>query len=166
VISTLEPTAVPSPEATSTPTPLRVYVSGAVRNPEVYVLPPGSIVKDAVLAAGGATGDADLDRINLAIELADQQHVYVPHQDEESLPVDIALPSGASSPQSADIKVNINVASAEELTMLPGIGPAIAQRIVAYRVEQGSSGTIEDLMHVKGVGQQTFDGLADQIVVR
>ena len=73
-------TPQPSPEATSTPRPLRVYVSGAVQRPDVYTLPPDSIVKDAMMAAGGAADGADLDRINLASSVADGQQIYVPWQ--------------------------------------------------------------------------------------
>ena len=73
-------TPAPTPQATATPSPLRVYISGAVRIPDVYALPPNSIVKDAIAAAGGAAGDADLDRINLAYPLADGQQVYVPRK--------------------------------------------------------------------------------------
>jgi competence protein ComEA len=71
-------TAIPSPQATTSPVPLQVYVSGSVLNPDVYQLPSGSIVKDALLAAGGASEDADLDRINLASSVSGGQHIYVP----------------------------------------------------------------------------------------
>ena len=86
ILSTATP--MPSPQATSTPRPLRVYVSGAVLQPDVYALSVDSIVKDAVMAAGGPADDADLDRINLALPLADGQHVYVPRQGEEDPPVE------------------------------------------------------------------------------
>ncbi|MGQ9468181.1 MAG: SLBB domain-containing protein [Anaerolineae bacterium] len=77
-VITPEPTATPTP--TPTPAPLRVYVTGAVQAPDVYLLPVGSLVKDAVLAAGGPAPDADLDRINLARQLEDQQQIYVPRR--------------------------------------------------------------------------------------
>jgi len=67
------PTSPPTPTVTPTPAPLRVYVSGAVCTPDVYLLPRGSIVKDALQAAGGPADDADLDRVNLALAVRDQQ---------------------------------------------------------------------------------------------
>jgi len=132
ILSTAVPS--PSPESSATPAPLRVYVSGAVQRPDVYELPPGSIVKDALLVAGGASQEADLDRINLAATLADGQQIYVPHQGEQDLPVQ---PPAAES--TGGTRININTASAEALETLPGIGPTLAQRIVAYRQANGPS---------------------------
>lgn len=151
-------TPLPSPEATPTPRPLRVYVSGAVQQPDVYTLPPDSIVKDALLAAGGPAGDADLDRINLASPVADGQHVYVPHLDEENPPV--APPSGQ---RLSGGKVNINAADAAALESLPGIGPTLAQRILDYRQANGPFGQIEDIVQVSGIGPATFEKMRDLI---
>lgn len=148
----------PSPEATPTPHPIRVYISGAVQKPDVYPLAAGSIVKDAMLAAGGPSDDADLDRINLAAPLADGQHIYVPHIGETELPV--APP--ANSP-AASGKININTAGLTELETLPGIGPTMAQRIYDYRQAHGPFAKIEDLMEVSGIGQATFDKIRDLI---
>ncbi len=161
VISTPTPTAAPTSAPTPTPAPLRVYVTGAVRTPDVYRLPPGSIVKDAIQAAGGATADADLEHINLALELRDQQQLYVPHKGEDAPPV--SPPSAQPLKSGQESKVNINTASAEELDALPGVGPAIAQRIVDYRTENGPFATIEDIMNVKGIGPATFARLKDHI---
>ena len=94
-------TPLPSPQPTSTPQPLRVYVSGAVRQPDVYVLVPDSIVKDALLAAGGAVEDADLDAVNLALPLADGQHVYVPRLGEENPPAPVSSACHSSSSSSS-----------------------------------------------------------------
>jgi competence protein ComEA len=169
ILSTPTPTDTPTPVPTSTPAPVRVYVTGAVREPDVYVLSPGSIVKDAVAAAGGATGDADLERINLAIQVHDQQQIYVPRQGEATPPVPpvaTALPAAESRFGEAPVSVvNINAASAAELEALPGIGPAFAQRIVDYRAEHGPFAGIEDIMEVKGIGPATFAGLEGLIVV-
>lgn len=149
---------LPSPGATSTPHPLRVYVCGAVRKPDVYLLAPDSIVKDAITAAGGATGDADLDRINLASPVADGQQVYVPGVGEEELPVTLPanLPEGGGT-------VNINTAGASALESLPGIGPVLAQRIVDYREKHGPFTRIEEIRDVPGIGQATFEYLRDLI---
>jgi len=151
-------TALPSPAATATPRPLRVYVSGAVAQPDVYTLPPDSIVKDAVLAAGGPTSDADLDRINLALSLANGQQVHVPRVGEESSPVQ--SPTGQ---RGSGVRININTADAADLELLPGIGPALAQRIVDYRQTHGPFARVEDIMEVSGIGPGTFEKIRELI---
>jgi competence protein ComEA len=151
-------TPLPSPEATPTPRPLRVYVSGAVQQPDVYTLPPDSIVKDAMMAAGGPAGDADLDRINLASSVADGQQIYVPRQGEENPPL-----QSPSAQRASDFRVNINTADAAALETLPGIGPALAQRILDYRQAHGPFTKIEDIMEVSGIGKATFEKLGDLI---
>lgn len=162
-----EPTPVPVATFTSTPAPLRVYVTGAVAKPDVYWLAPGSIVKDAVLAAGGVADDADLIRINLAQELQDQQQVYVPRIGETEVPPPVtggesALPSRSGG---SGGKVNINTASVEELDTLPGIGPVIAQRIVEYREANGPFKSIQEITLVSGIGDATFEKIKDRISV-
>jgi competence protein ComEA len=165
IISTPVPTATATITPIPTPAPVRVYVTGAVVRPDVYVLPAGSIIKDAVLAAGGATSEADLDRVNLAVQVQDQQQVYVPRVGEAGSPaVRSATPVPIASPVGG--KVNINTASVEELDALPGVGPTIAQRIVDYRSENGPFRSIEDLMQVKGIGAATFADLKDRVTIQ
>jgi competence protein ComEA len=170
----------PTPAPTATPHPVRVYVTGAVLKSDVYVLPAGSIVKDALLAAGGATADADLERINLAVQLYDQQQIYVPSRGQETLPAplvsDAATPadeaSAADDASAGDTRagtslstININTASVDALETLPGIGPTYAQRIIDYRVEHGAFATVEQLTEVKGIGPATLDKLRHLITV-
>ena len=133
------PTWTPPPSPT--PGPLTVYVSGAVRQPRVLNLPPGSRVQDAIASAGGPLASADLDRVNLAGELRDGMQVHVARR-------------GTSPPRLAtgDPRIDINRASAEELQGLPGVGPVLAQRIIAWREAQGSFSTLADLDAVTGVG--------------
>ncbi|MBC8450474.1 MAG: ComEA family DNA-binding protein [Chloroflexi bacterium] len=158
------PTVTPAP--TPTPRPLRVYVSGAVQAPDVYELPADSIIEDAIGAAGGATDDADLEAINQALSLSDGMQVHVPRRQENSpTPPVVSVPllqttSGFSSGPAG--RVNINTATAEELDTLPGIGPAMAQRIIEGR----PYGSIEDIMRVKGIGEATFEKLKDLIAVQ
>ncbi|TEU14080.1 MAG: hypothetical protein E3J21_16915, partial [Anaerolineales bacterium] len=144
-----------------------VYVSGAVAHPDVYELPYDSIVKDAIEAAGGPTGEADLNRINLARRVHDEEQIYMPRKGEESPPV--SPPSGPSLPslssQGGD-KVNINTATAEELGTLPGIGPTKAQSIIDYRTTNGPFQSIEDIKDVRGIGDATFEKLKDKITVQ
>jgi competence protein ComEA len=163
VVSTPLPTPMPLP--TPTPAPIRVYVSGAVRRPAVYELPPGSIVEDAIEAAGGTASDADLDCINLALEVQDQQQVYVPRRGEASPPAPGAS-GGSSGGGAAGTKVNVNTATAADLETLPNIGPTMAQRIVDYRQANGPFETVEDIQNVPGIGAAKFAALKDLITVR
>jgi competence protein ComEA len=162
-----EPTPSPASTPTSTPSPLRVYVTGAVLHPDVYRLPPGSIVKDAIQAAGGATGDADLASINLAQELHDQERLYVPSIGEADAPPPVTggeptPPSGTGAPSD---KIDINTATAGELETLPGIGPVLAESIIQYRDASGPFKSIEDITLVSGIGDRTYDKLKDRITV-
>jgi competence protein ComEA len=170
VISTPAPTVPPTTVPTPTPAPLRVYVTGAVRQPDVYLFATGSIVKDAIAAAGGATADADLDRINLAIQLQDQQQVYVPRQGEGTPPTPLLSTVPAVDASRTGLlplaAIDINSASAAELETLPGIGPTYAQRIVEYREQNGPFAAIEEVQEVKGIGPSTFEKLEGLITVR
>jgi len=161
-ISTPLPT--PTPPPTSTPHPLRVYVSGAVQNPAVYQLAPSSIVQDAVDAAGGPLRDADLTRLNLALELRDQQQVHVPREGEEAPPPAVSGGESGAVGTTGD-SININTATSGELETLPGIGEVTAQRIIDYREANGPFETIEDIQNVSGIGPKTFEGMKDLITV-
>jgi competence protein ComEA len=159
---TLPPTAtqVPSP----TPGPLHVDVAGAVQTPGVYKLPPDSIVADAIAAAGGPAGDADLDRINKAVSLQDGTQVYVPHMGEADLPVrlqPVLLPT-APLTTGTDGLIDINTATEQALDTLPGVGPVLARRIIEGR----PYGAVDDLLRIAGIGQVTLDKLRDQVTVR
>ena len=162
IVSTPPPTSTPLP--TSTLAPLRIYVSGEVHQPGVFRLPPGSIVEDAIHAAGGPLAVADLDAINLALELDDQQQLYVPREGQTNPPAPVsggvADAQGESGPP-----VNINTATPAELEVLPGIGPARAQDIVAYREAHGAFARIEDIQDVSGIGVAIFEGVRDVITV-
>jgi competence protein ComEA len=149
----------PSPSPVPSPVQVAVYVTGAVQNPGVYYLPGESRVQDALEAAGGPTADADLDRVNLAQRVHDEDQIYFPEVGEESLPA-------SSTGGSTDGLIDINTASADELEQLPGIGPALAQSIIDYRESQGPFGSIEEIMDVQGIGQAVFDDIRELIAVR
>ena len=154
VINPPPPTGTPSPS--STPAPLLVYVTGAVENPEQTIeLPAGSRVQDAVDAAGGFTADADLTAVNVVGILRDGDQVHIPEISDDASTV-IATPSGG------DI-VRVNTATVEELQALPGIGPALAQRIIDYRDENGVFTSLDDLDAVSGVGPALLENIADLI---
>jgi competence protein ComEA len=159
LVITLQPRPTAEPP-TPTPATINVYVSGAVKKPDVYALPLNSIVKDAIIAAGGATAEADLDRINLATRLVDQMQVYVPRKGETAPP-----PPGGSAPDAITGKININTASVDELDTLSGIGPVIAKAIIDYRTKHGPFQKIEDIDAVTGIGDALFEKIKDHITV-
>jgi len=170
LIITRRPAGVPVQlQAPPTPQPLRVHVTGAVAVPGVYRLPPGSIVQDALAAAGGATASADVQLLNLAHTLRDGEQVVVPETAPTAAPTAAkaaATPGQVAQPApSAVSRININTASAAELEALPRVGPALAQRIVDYRVAHGQFRAIEDIMQVSGIGPATFGQIKDLISI-
>jgi competence protein ComEA len=164
------PTAIPTrpPEPSPTPGPLHVDVAGAVVAPGVYLLPPGSIVADAIARAGGPAADADLDRLNKAADLQNGSQVYVPRREEAgSLPGSragsaLATPASAAPGAAASDRIDLNTATLEELEGLPGIGPTLAQRIVEGR----PYGAVEELLRVTGIGHVMYGEMEHLITVR
>ena len=142
--------AEPGPSATQdTPEPAAVVVvdiAGRVPSPGVRALPAGSRVADALRVAGGALPDTDTKQLNLARVLTDGEQVLVgePGPQPPGGPV-------AASP------VSLNHATPEQLDALPGVGPTLAQRIVAFRRAHGSFRSLEQLRQVSGIGARTYD---------
>lgn len=152
---------VPPPmPATPSPQPLQVDVKGAVARPDVYTLSPGSIVRDAISAAGGTTKDADLSLLNQAAALADGMAITVPRQGETPPPLVHSQPT-MGTPESG-AAVNINAASQEGLESLPGIGPVLAQRVIESRPYHA----IEDILRVSGIGPSGFEKMKSLITVQ
>jgi competence protein ComEA len=139
------------PGPTATPLPLRVYVAGAVAHPQLYTLSPGSRWQDAIDAAGGATQDADLERINLAQFVHDGDKVDVPSAGDKATSSGSSKGSKSATPIPT-FPVHINTATLEELQQLPGVGPAMAQKIIDYRTANGPFKGIGDLDRVSGIG--------------
>lgn len=150
---------------------LVIQVSGAVAQPGVYQLAPGSRVQDAIRAAGGALPEASLGTINQAAPVEDGDMVWVPFSVPENgqLPeTPLAFPSRLpeSVPEVAvEFPVNINTATAEELEALPGIGTELARRIIEYRTVNGPFTDPEDIQNVDGIGSGKFEAIKDLITV-
>lgn len=156
------PVALP-PSQTETSL-LCVHVDGCVKAPGVYYLEPGSRLIDAVDAAGGLAGDAATEAVNLAQELQDGQQVVIPDRSAAGPGADTGAASGGrDAPSTASALVNINTATAEELTALNGIGEATAAKIVADREANGPFAALEDLKRVSGIGDKKFEALRDAI---
>jgi competence protein ComEA len=144
--------------------PIIVHISGAVPRPGVYALPDGARVQDVISAAGGFLAEADKELINLARVLEDGEKLEIPYAEGFS-PV---LPTPVQSiiiPGDDEDLININTASSFELETLPGIGPAIAQRIIEYREANGPFLDIEDIINVSGIGPGTYERIQDLITV-
>ena len=151
------PEAVASPPQPS-PTPMvRVHVAGAVATPGVVTLPAGAIVQDAVLAAGGLLPDADPALLNLAAPVGDGMQIAIGTQSEPLGELTGTSPSagGGGAPGTIDL----NTADAGALESLPGVGPVMAQAILAWREEHGRFTSVEELQEIDGVGPKTFEKL-------
>ncbi len=145
---------------------IMVHISGEVFNPGLVKLFSGDRVIDAVELAGGLKKEADLDRINLAKKLEDEEKIYIPKIGEEINSADliISTESSESSKSSKSGKININTCSQSELESLPGIGQVIAGRIIDYR-KSNPFKKIEDIKNVSGIGDKKFEGIRDLITV-
>lgn len=135
--------------------PIYVHVSGSVRSPGLYVLAQDARVVDAVAAAGGFAEGADESAVNLARVLSDGEQLVVPAAGEapaEGAPV-------------GDGRLDLNSAEAAALEALPGIGPALAQRIIDWRAANGRFTSVDDLLAVPGIGDKMLEALRDQVRV-
>jgi competence protein ComEA len=152
-----------------------VYVAGAVRRAGIYELPPSARAFDALRAAGGATAGADMMAVNLAQPLSDGDEVAVPPAGTRRSAHTRASAGRAhahhkkkrhrrdDAPSSV---VDLNAAGESELEDLPGIGPALAERIVAFREQTGPYGSSDDLLDVAGMTQSKLDAIAPYVSVR
>jgi competence protein ComEA len=174
-----KPAAVGQPAATG---PVFVHVAGAVLSAGVVQLPNGSRVVDAVAAAGGLRPDADSNRVNLAATLLDGSQVMIPtlgQLNPEQVPVVQGGASGSSAGGSTAAgsagsgsgagevagPVNLNTATLEQFESLPGVGPATAQAIIAFRDKEGRFNSIEALLDVRGIGDAKFEALRELVTV-
>ena len=154
------------------PAELVIYVSGMVEHPGVVKVAAGMRALDAVNAAGGLLPGADASKLNLAQLLRDGMQIHVPGKPQPGTKTSISRPAAgapahptpaSAAPASPAEKVNINTADAPELDKLPGIGPAMAAKIVEWRNANGQFQSGEDLKQVKGIGESKYQKLKDKI---
>lgn len=148
---------------TTTGGELVVHVSGAVVAPGVYRMPSGARITDAVAMAGGPLETAEPHRLNLAAPLGDGQRIHVPAAGE-ALPPDAA---GAGSGDAANDTgpVNVNTATKDQLEALPGVGPVLADAILSERQKRGGFRSVDDLLSVRGIGEQRLADLRPLVTV-
>lgn len=148
---------VPLTGAAASPSPsgdLYVHVLGAVEHPGLYVLDLDARLVDAVAAAGGTTDDADLAAVNLARVLTDGEQIVVPA-------VGAVAEPGAPATGTADDRIDLNSADQAALETLPRIGPALAERIIAWREDNGRFQSVDDLLAVPGIGEKLLEAIRD-----
>lgn len=171
-----------SGSASAAPDVAVLYVVGAVEHAGVVRVAADARVTDALTAAGGAAADADLSRLNLARPVVDGERLYVPRIGEAEVPAELppgggagagagvggsgsgAAGAGGDAGAAAQV-VDLNTADATALETLPGIGPALAERILAWRDEHGGFRSVEDLLEVSGIGEGRFAELQDRVTV-
>ena len=162
---------------------VRVQVSGAVLEPGIYDVPANCRVEEAIAAAGGMTENADSERVNLVRKVRDGMQIRVPvkkvartsRTQRKSAQAKSGLSESASKKygsakagsgrnNSMMQNVRINSASAGELQQLPGVGPALAQRIIETR-SRGRFASVEDLLRVPGIGKAKLAKLRNYVEV-
>lgn len=148
---------------------LVVYVCGAVNEPGIYTLPEDSRLYEVIALAGGFSAKADPAYHNLAREISDGERIYILSYEETDALTTAELVGGelgAGIPQEQSFLINLNTATAEQLTSLPGIGDAKAVNILEYRKQVGQFKDIEEIMNVSGIGEAMFEKIKDKITVK
>lgn len=150
------PSTTTAPEQTDNRVPtdtIRVHVSGMVVAPGVVDVAPDAIVADAIDAAGGVRQGARVDQINLASPVSAGDQIVVPGPES----------SASGDGESGDGLLSLGRASADEFESLPGVGPVLAERIVAFREENGGFDVVEDLLEVPGIGEAKLAAIRDLV---
>lgn len=141
---------------------ITIHISGEVNNPGIVNIESDKRLSDAVDKLGGATENADLNNINLAMKIEDAKHYIIPKIGEE---IKNNESINNENNNIGSNKVNINNATIEDLDKLPGIGEATANKIINYREENGDFKSIEELKNVNGIGSKKYEQIKDEITL-
>lgn len=141
---------------------ITVEIKGEVKNPDVYEIDDGSIIRDLINMAGGLTEEANIDGINRAEKIKANQLIVIPNKDNENNNIGS---SSVSTGVSSDGIININTATISELQNITGVGEVKAQSIINYREKNGGFKSIEEIKNVDGIGDKTFEKIKDQISI-
>jgi competence protein ComEA len=149
------------------PDTIHVAIENGVESPGVYELPTGSRLADLIEAAGGADGTADLASANLAQRLKDESLIHLPPLVDlaESTEDESANPQQPIGFAYADPRLNLNTATVDALDGLPGIGPVLAEAIIAERERLGGFQSVDDLVGIDGISQRMVDAFRDMVTV-
>ncbi len=147
-----------------------VHVVGQVRRPGVVELAAGGRVVDAIAKAGGARGGADLAAVNLARLLVDGEQILVPKPGQSTSsagagPGATGGTGASGATPGAPAPVNLNTADLTALDGLPGVGPVLAGRILAWRAEHGRFSSVDELGEVSGIGEKVLANLRPLVTV-
>jgi len=146
-----------------------VYVAGAVAKPGLYRLAAGARAADAVAAAGGMRPSADAAGVNLAQPVRDGDEILVPaigDAPRTRLPTRARSGRRSRTPAPPALALDVNSAALDELAAVPGIGRALAARIVALREADGAFSTLDELLDVSGMSQSRLERARPYLVVR
>lgn len=146
-----------------------VHVAGEVNNPGIIRAKEGSRIIDVVEKAGGFTGEANVDKVNLAYEVKDEQKIVIPNKNEKDNELNIIDESDDFIIENNNNNgglININTATQSELESLTGIGPSMASKIIDYRDKSGKYKTKEDIKNVPGIGSSKYEAIKDEICVK
>ena len=153
-------------DKTTVSTIIYVDVKGEVHHPGVYQMKVENRAKDLIEAAGGFTPLADDQKLNLAQLLEDQMVIVVPKKGEEVNSELAQTPTPHKKEVEKEGKVNINMATVEELKTLKGIGEKKAEAIIEYRKQNGSFKNKEELMKVRGIGKKLYESFQERVIVQ
>ncbi len=142
---------------------IKVYISGEVKNPDIYEVEKGLRVIDVIELAGGTTDNGDIKNINLAEYVEDAQHILIPSI--SGTIENITIEDIENQDIKANSKINLNKATKEELMTVNGIGEVTADKIILYREEHGMFTTVSELKEIKGIGDKTFDKMKDSFFI-
>lgn len=167
----LKEAAAPTPaqvQEETKPEEISVYICGNVKSPGVVKVKEGTRLDEAIAMVGGANEKADLNAVNLAYRLEDEDMVYIPAKGEKPQGTGSTI-TGVNTVKEVAVnkpgKLNINTAGESELETLDGVGTATARAIIQYRNQKGPFKSIEEIKNVKGIGDSKFNSIKDDITI-